>query len=353
MKETKDLFFLVNGNAKIGFGHIMRCLIIAKEAAQKNIQSIFLYYDNDDKVNEIIKKAGFSNFRLTAPQKEDDSFCTQLIDVIKKNQRFNQPFLVIDSDGEILRTPSFQKFLLHNKIQFMHITVDNNSTFLSTLLLNQNIIAPTLEYDISNQTKALLGLEYFILNDAMKKIKARKNFAEKSSYDILLTFGSADPLNLTAKVICCLPAIKKYINSVVVILGPLNRRVEEVKSLLNEAQITNHEVVYNTREMYRYMTKADIAFTSMGLTFWELTLHNIPCIALSGSAREKNVLNFISDKNYCIKYGDGDSFDKLKWEERLKNIFINNKFRDLKNEDLRKSINQEGVQLVVKNIIEA
>ncbi len=353
MNQTKSIFFLVNGNSKIGFGHVNRCLILAREAKSQNIHSVFLSYSNDEKVNDIIVGAGYQTFTLTKPQEQSEIFEKDLLKTIELNAQSKSPFLVIDSDEIILRNQSFQKFLIHNRIKFMHITVDNKTAFLSTLILNQNVIAPTLKYNISEKTKALLGLEYFILNDKMKNIKPKQSFKEKDGYDILLTFGSADPLNLTAKVINCLSVIKDQINALTVILGPLNKRFDEIELLLKNSPLKNYEVIFNTKEMYHYMNKADIAFTSMGLTFWELILHNIPCISLSGSEREKNVMNFISDKEYCIKLDDGDNFDLDIWQKKLKDIFINKKISHLQYEDLRKSINKDGIKLVIQNIIDA
>lgn len=339
-------FFLVNGNELIGLGHIKRCLILAEEAKINGITSYFFSTKNSTKANAIIANEGYELIKL-----QEQPSSESITNEVRSKAGFQKSLLIIDTDELLYRQFEFQNKLLKAGVLLMHIAVDNNGKFLSNYLLNQNIIARSLQYDSEEYTKKMLGLNYFIFDEQARTIQPKENLIEKDRYSLLVSFGGADPLNLTSKVLSILYRLSHRLSKVYVIVGMLNVNLSEIKTIAKKSGI-DMEIIYNTTEMYDYMRSVDIALCSMGLTFWELALHNVPCISLSGSVREEKVLDYLADANYCIKLGYGNQFDEAAIGEKLEKCFLENCFLQLDLKGLLGNLNKNGAQLVIKTILE-
>ncbi|MBQ4820077.1 UDP-2,4-diacetamido-2,4,6-trideoxy-beta-L-altropyranose hydrolase [Aquimarina sp. MMG016] len=316
--RLKKIYFIVNANSRIGFGHLKRCLLLAKEFNSKGIETVFLS-DNISKhmINEVQEKHELELFD-TKKSLLETSF-----HFINKEQSL----LIIDTDDQEFYESNYQKSIYERGIRFMYITIKNNISYYSHFLLNPNIIALATNYETQSYTRLMLGPKYFILDDNFKEIKPNLR-QESKTKNILLTFGSADPNNLTYKLLSILERYEHFFNKLRVVAGGLNTNVDNIKKhkLLSK---NNVEIYIDTKEMYKLMSDTDLAITSMGLTFWELTLHKVPCIAISGSEREKPVLKYIGKENYCYNLGDYDDKDwEKKWQTGLDKYIDNmNQYR--------------------------
>lgn len=338
-------FFLVSGNHNIGLGHIKRCLTLAKEAKKYDIPCHFLTTKNSEEANKMVRDEGFNLFKL----KQSPS-AQEIIDVIKK-ETGKRVVLVIDSDEQLYREVDFQNKIQYENIRLMHITVDANGCFLSDYLLNQNIISNSLQYRTAENTKRMFGLNYFIFDEKVRNIQPKKSLVIKDKYTLLIAFGGADPLNLTLKILTCLEAIQHRLHKIFVIVGPLNNNLSQISNFVQEIDVDT-EIIYNTDEMFNYMGKSDIALCSMGLTFWELALHNMPSLVISGSTREEMVVDFIAKANYCKKLGHGNQFDEKIISDKLTETFNDNTFLQIDLEELLGNLNREGAKLVIETILE-
>ena len=102
--------------------------------------------------------------------------------------------------------------------------------------------------------------------------------------------------------------------------------------------------------MYELMQDTGLAFTSMGLAFWELTLHKIPCLVLSGSIREKSQIDYFCLNDFSFFIGNfDDQFWEQKWKQNISKYFSED--IELNIEDLYRKINIEGKTKVVEEII--
>ncbi len=339
-------FFLTNGNSQIGLGHIKRCLILADEAKKQNISSCFLTTENSAKANEVIEENGYKLYALNV----ENSLPEDLLKIMKETACSLKIFLIIDSDDQKFRDLVFQEKLLEVGVQFMYIVLDNQGCFRSRYLLNQNILAPTLHYQTEEYTEKMLGSNYFVFDEAARSIESKINLKKKEKYNLFVAFGGADPLNLTSKIISCLDKTKNRVQKVYIIVGVLNPNLSEISKRAENSDL-DIEVIFNTSKIYDYMSKSDLAICSMGLTYWELALHNIPCISISASRREEKVLNYLTEANYCLKLGYGNEFNSEEISEKLSDYFEGEYFLDLNLSHLQKEVNRNGAELIIKTIL--
>jgi UDP-2,4-diacetamido-2,4,6-trideoxy-beta-L-altropyranose hydrolase len=340
MSTLNAVIFLVNANSSIGFGHLKRCLLIADEFSSRSIRCQFCSYDSD----AFAKKAVEKSYPYLLFEEKDD-----LNQFILESAN-PSTLLIIDVDDLFFYSQELQELYLSNRVRFMYISVKVDVHYKSHFLLNQNIVALTEKYSVEEYTKTFFGPAYFILDDKLSKI--RPNPIRATTTHLLVTFGSADPANVTKKVLDVLGEAKTEFEKIRVVIGGLNKNKEEI---MNHPAITQHpalfEIHVDTDNMYGLMRDSDLAITSLGLTYWELCMHNIPSLVISASSREKKQLNFFCQHNYAYCIGDFDDVDwDVKWRERL-NSYLESTCESIKTNELRKQINTIGKKRLVDEII--
>jgi len=229
----------------------------------------------------------------------------------------------------------------------MHISMKNNMQFKSHIVLNQNIIGLDFVYHTEPYTQKMIGPKYFILGDAFQQIE--KNQPKEATKNILITCGNTDPNDVTIKILDFLEQEALGDLTFTIVVGGGNASIDNIRNhkfcIQNKEYVTIH---HNIDNMYAVMKNSDIAISTIGLTYWELILHNIPCMLVSGSKREKEQINYFITHGYAHYLGD---YDDEKWVDKWsKNFRCFNK-KDLKIEELNAMVNVNGKRLIVENIL--
>jgi UDP-2,4-diacetamido-2,4,6-trideoxy-beta-L-altropyranose hydrolase len=345
-----EIYFLVNANSNIGFGHMKRCLLIMEEIRAKNIKCSIITYSSSSEVISNLEKRGIVVLKVDQDFELNYDPSTY-INLINKNMDKNTtPLLVIDSDDEKLYHKDFQLAVINAEIKLMYITLNSDLHYYAHIVLNQNILALSQRYSVESYTKKLLGPKYFILDKSFKEITPNIKLSKDPPFDLLVTFGNADPNNLTERIIEIVENQRKLFNKIRIVIGSLNKRKDELQRMINDLD-KNIEVHINTNKMYDLMKNCDIAICSAGLTFWEATLHHIPVLLLSGSKREKPVVNYLAKMNYCYYLGsyDDDNWSES-WNKRLKKAISRENLEKIKVGELAEKVKIEGVKEIIKKI---
>ena len=331
--DYQNIYFIVDANSSIGYGHFKRCQLLVQEFKKYKVPSIYWFHDTD---SQVIEKA-------EAMRVFPDKY--QLINCLYYEELLPDSLVIIDSDDSYFYTTQFQNRLLKYKRKFMYISV-KNTHFKSHYLFNQNLMAMYENYVVENYTKKFLGPDFFILDDNLAIIQPIELKIKKNN-NLLITFGGADPSGLTLKVLDQLPEIEEQFDNIFVVVGALNKEYSHLESHPNiQRYWPKIKLLHNVEDMYSLMSKCTVAITSMGLTFWELTLHSIPCLVCSGSLREKPQASFFARSGYCHLIGHYDDPKYDQWGIKIKRLLskpiVNN---------LRSKINIEGKTKLVSAIL--
>lgn len=345
-KEKIKVFFLVNANNKIGGGHLVRCSLIADELTEYQVESCFIFTNTDENYKNQIHK----NFDVIEIS-EDDSYNPNLQVKIISEKGGQNCLLVIDSDNPNYYKTSFQTEIRSSGIKLMIITVNPNFEYNTDILLNQNIISLTQEYKTAHFTKKLLGPEYFILD---KKYRAKRKKIKKQNppFNLLISFGGADYHNLTGKILEALLSISDYFKKLIVVVGGLNNNKEDIVKQIEGIVDLKIELHIDSKNMDVLMLESDIAITSSGLTFWELSTMEIPSFMIAASEREKAITNYLHSEKYCYKLGDYDNLhnnDETAIE--IAKVLDEGIYSSIQVHRLAEQINLNGVELLVKEMI--
>lgn len=268
----KNILFRADGNARIGAGHVMRCLALGMAAKQLGVQC--KYITADDSFKNIIVRYGFENMILHTDYTDMECELLQMGSLI---EQFHPDAVVVDS---YYVTEEYLK-ALKKKVTLAYIDDIKKFVYPVDYLINYNAGAIKLNYatwykenDVA-QPRLLLGERYVPLRREFQNIVTKE--PKRVVSDIFFSAGGADPervaLQFTKEVLRCEQFAKYRFH---LVLGSFEPDIEEIKKISNSfKQIVLHQ---NVQEMSKLMQQCDIAVSAAGSTLYELCACGIPTI---------------------------------------------------------------------------
>ena len=226
--------FRVDASEKIGSGHVMRCLTLARELKKTGAKNYFVTRSHQSNKNKEIKENADELFSFETNSVEKNIFETQYEenlavswqqdaeDTINVLKQIKPDCLVVDHYSLDVKW--------HNKIRDYVksiVVIDDlaNRSFYCDILIDQTYGRKKREYDphVPNHCRLLLGSSYALLRREFKDarieaIKSRKNKSEINH--ILISMGAGINLNLINEILDALEMLSvNHAYKVSVVIG--------------------------------------------------------------------------------------------------------------------------------------
>ncbi|MDF2884899.1 MAG: UDP-2,4-diacetamido-2,4, 6-trideoxy-beta-L-altropyranose hydrolase [Clostridiaceae bacterium] len=264
-----------DGGSKIGMGHIMRTLVLAKELFKNNDIFYICRVDTplSDKYKigiEKIKSEGFPVREI----REDF--------ILADMKNISADLLITDSYDvdEIYfdeTAKMFNKTAYIDDMNFCNYNVD--------FLINQNINADDLNYNVYNGTRLLLGTKYLMLRNEFRSIPEK--YIKEKPQDIMITVGGGDPFHITEQIL-------DYVNlldyNFHVIIGPSFSKNADFKKY----EGGHIKLCYNA-DMHEIMNKCDVAVSACGSTLYELAACGVPALGVIVADNQQGIANKMNE----------------------------------------------------------
>lgn len=274
LKQVESIFchrsaaFYVNGNNKMGLGHVYR----VKELADEFFFKPDIYYDKNQTdpsvfgstTHNLIPVNGVEGLLQALSARQYDRVIN---DVLSTSRSYMEQLRHVLPNAKII---NFED--------------EGDGAPLADLVFNAL-------YETASSTNVRAGDQFFI---ASKLFLIYDPIVIRDPVeDIFIGFGGADPQNYTDRLLKMIaePQYAGYHFHVV-----MGRAKHNADALLAYGQRENIEVLYDIDNMPEVMSRCDIAITSRGRTGYELALLGIPTIAIAQNERE-SLHTFISEKN--------------------------------------------------------
>ena len=311
---TQSFVFRVDASVRIGTGHVMRCLTLAKELEKKNANCVFVCQSREGDCIEFINKNGFKVLKIDGGYDEFE------INIDAKNtleiiadQKFD--WLIIDH-YEIDAKWESKVRTIAKKI----MVIDDlaNRKHDCNILIDQNIRINARErYKelIPNECKLIFGPSNVILRTDFDNIKIKNRTGEIKH--ILVYFGGNDIHNQAFKSI---KALKQYPDiSADIIIGS-NHPFQDL--IIKES--TTSLIVSKSLDMSDAMKRADLAFGVCGVAAWERCAMGLPTLVCINAENQREDSENLYRLGAIELLGESNEIDTDTWCKAL-NHAINNK----------------------------
>jgi spore coat polysaccharide biosynthesis predicted glycosyltransferase SpsG len=342
MEELKATFFFrADANQQIGSGHIIRCRILARELQKLHFTSVFIINNTDETFKTELIKEGFPVCSVN--NKKDET--KQIINIINSSMQAKK-MLVIDSDEPLLHQKEFQLRCINNNILLMHIVFNNEYTYYSHIVHNQNPIALEKKFSIQPYTKTLLGLKYVILDPSFQN----KAYQPKLQNVIFISFGGSDKPNRTLALLKAVNDLNVKMDKVIIVLGLMYAFKKELENFLRTDFRYKYELHQNTNDINSLMEQSSIGITSGGFTIWELGVLKVKTAIISYTDREQITASYLHEKKLSYYIGNIKNLNHEQLKDKL-NFLLPDESLETNAERLFNLLNPKGRITVIAEMI--
>ena len=166
------------------------------------------------------------------------------------------------------------------------------------ILLNQNINAGELDYNINPDARLLLGTDYILLRreffrglEEFKRGFPRVGKTPETGMSVLVTMGGADPDNVTLKVIQALQQLDRPDLHAKIVVGPANPHQSSLDVAIQHS--TFNIQLIRSANMAELMRWADFAISAAGSTCWELLSMGVPFATVILADNQEGVASYL------------------------------------------------------------
>jgi UDP-2,4-diacetamido-2,4,6-trideoxy-beta-L-altropyranose hydrolase len=345
LKESyQKLVFLTEGSSSVGFGHLTRCLSLAKAFKKvfPSLEIIFKIYGDKSAQAFIEKETLNFNIRI------------EFFPWLEKFPDKEIKGSLVIADSYKLSASFMEKLALNSKkVLFIDDYIREDYPDRENVYILNYIPSIEKYFSLRNFTKVklLLGNKYHLLREEFSHCRRReiKDFPEI----LMVTFGGDDSRNLTPKVLKTLAEISLPIKKIWTVIGKGFQNIQEIEKIAQKIPY-KVELLYSlsAREMKETMEKSDISISACGQTLFELARCGVPTIGIKVAENQKyNVLGF-KEKGFLLYAGDYKEPQIFKNMKKLLLKLIDKEERARISQIGQNLVDGKGPLRVVKEIME-
>ncbi len=217
------------------------------------------------------------------------------------------------------------------------------------LLLNPNIYANSLHYNLNGRPRSLLGVKYAMIRPEFWRLWVKEREVPAHAHKILITFGGSDPDNITTKVIRAISVLDKDKIQLKVVIGPANPHLKEIEQFFLSTQLTG-ELLSSVKEMSDLMYWADIAVTAGGGTCLELALLGVPFLIIVLSENQKPGAEEYAKRDMAVNLGWHADLELEDITSAIEKLLLSKEMRVKFSKNGKKLLDGHGVNRIVEEM---
>lgn len=305
--ERNMLYVRADGNAKIGAGHLMRCLTIIEAYVQlKGSSDNVMFVCADELSAELVRERGFQAKVLGTDYRDMESEISGWASMFSNWNGFGRreecrgplerprSTILVDSyyvTAKYLRElQSFGTVILLDDMQQEAYSVD--------VVVNYNVFAEEASYRElyrGNAAQFCIGGDFVPIR---KQFLGREYEVADQVKDILITTGGGDVDNIAGEILQAIYTPKVQYHMVI---GRFNPHRESLERLAKEAG--NVQLHMDVKDMAGLMEQCDLAITAGGTTIYELAAMGIPFICFSYAENQEALTEYLGKQQVACFAG--------------------------------------------------
>lgn len=260
-----DILYLTDGGPTQGMGHVFQSLAVATAVSATNAGEIRFAAPSESIA--VRQKLQDSNYELLAWD-----------DIGTEKTGFVPDTVVVDMpqpDAELVETAAGAETVVYGspETNLSSSVCEKSDVIVSPLSITAGLSGR------KQQTKGathFIGPSYLILREEFDQYAG--SYETDRLDHILLTFGGADPRNLTTETLISISDM--WHGKISVVLGPAFEHHDEFAAAVEQAEIDDLNIHRDTDEMALLMYQSDMVITSPGISMFESMYIGVPTVGI-------------------------------------------------------------------------
>ena len=342
----KTLLIRADASSEIGVGHVMRCLALAQCWQTMGGRAIFAMADGAGELEQQLLSQDFEVVRINGePGSREDATQT-----LQWHKKLETEWLLLDgfhfSEEYCSTVGSGAGFLLLMDDDGMR------SSYRCDLVLNVNPQASESMYPVREErTRLLLGLRYALLRREFLERAGARAEVPGTAGRVLITFGGADPHNVTLLVLQALQQVDDLPLEITVLAGASNPHRQSLEEAVKRSVHPAH-FVWNSKNMPELMSQCDLAITAGGATCYELALMKTPMFLITMAANHERTVEAYGRLGAAISAGWFHSLAIEHLAASLRHVIADARVRESMQQNASRLVDGLGARRVVDTMFE-
>ena len=302
-----------DGSAKIGMGHLMRCLSIALALKEKERNVLFI--TKNEQSRAFLLEKGFDSILLPGQYDSMEEEVEETLEIIKEYQ---VPVVLVDS----YQATETYLALLNAVVPVFYMDDLGRMGLNVKGLINYNIYGEMMGYQecYAAETRLVLGSSYAPVKAAFKNTPY--TIREKVS-NILITMGGSDALNIAGQLgALLLEHLPKNVK-LTLVCGRFSPHLESVRRLAETDNGSSRvEVLTDVSDMWNVMQRCDLAIAATGSTMYELCTMGVPTICCYYVENQRRMAECFGERTSMKNAGDFSKDSERVLQEILKHTLL-------------------------------
>lgn len=316
-----------DGNAKIGAGHLMRCMTIAEELAALEGRNVICFVCSDEESAAFARENGFRAYVLGTDYRDMESELSgwrELVRRLQVSEEVSDHVFLVDSyfvtDSYLEKLGRLGRVILMDDMGRHPYPVYG--------VVNYNATADLACYSRlyeGRSIRLLIGSRY---------VPVRRQFCN-SEYmvsdqvrDVLLTTGGGDSENIAGSILRHIWDEELRFH---LVTGRFNPYFAELKELAESR--SNIVIYHDVKDMAALMRQCDMAVTAGGSTVYELAALGVPFVCFSYAENQEEVVDYLGNCGIAAAAGKwhrdpggtlnriGELFGELRLDRKKREAF--------------------------------
>lgn len=337
--------FRADAGADIGYGHVMRCLSLARALRKMKMRCIFVSCNSVP--HKVIAQNGFELFVLNTDEKEMLSELEKVRQLIGK---LSPRFIVVDS----YRVSSAYMRALRELAPLIYIDDVKAFPYPCDVLVNYNIYGEDWLQDYQSgqaefATKLLLGLQYVPLREEFAcclphTIRWRVK-------NILVSTGGADTQDMTRRTLALIRRNSKWCDiQFHFLVGALNPYKHQIKEMASK--MGNVKLHFQAKNISGLMQACDMAVSAAGSTLYELCACGTPTVTYILADNQISGAKAFAEQELILVAGDCRyaGFEK-KLSERMETMISSRELRQVTSKRMQSHVDGTGAMRLAGDLL--
>ncbi len=287
------LLIRADASARMGTGHVMRCLSLAQGWRRAGQDALFLLKESTPALEQRLQGEGFDIVRSDAVA----GGTGDADETARVAQERGADWIVADgyhfgADFQrVLKAAGSRLLLVDDYGHADHYSAD--------YILNQNLYAaPGFYARREPHTRLLLGSRYTLLRQQFNEWRGWKREIPGQARKVLVTLGGSDPDNVTGAIVEKVAQIPDI--EITVLVGGSNPHREQLQSKIQNPK-SKIRLIVDAPNMPEWMAWADVAVAAGGTTSWELAFMGLPSLVLVLADNQRAVADALESSRMARK----------------------------------------------------
>lgn len=331
-----------DGNAKVGAGHLMRCMTVALELAELTGRDNVRFVCADTDSAALVRENGFGAYVLHT----DYSRMEQEVEEWEKlTGSIDSPRILVDSyfvtDRYLCALRDLGYVALMDDLGARPYPVD--------CVVNYNAPAEPEHYRAlyrGRDVKLIIGSNY---------VPVRRQFlnagyqVQNEVKNVLITTGGGDSENIAGKI---LEGIYREGVDFYVAAGRFHPNVRELEQFAGSCD--NVHICRDVKDMAALMKRCDLAVTAGGSTVYELAVVGIPFLCFSYAANQEALTEYIGSRRIAEEAGawhkdPGGTLENI--QEKFERLLCDRKLRETVSRSARSMADGRGAVRLAEELM--